>query len=134
MRYRCSFSPCFPIFTKFPRAFSTTPPPAELLAAAAHGEPRPHHPTSRHRAHQSRPASLVLTPRCPAAAWPDRRQDELRHRLPCFVPPLGRHLGARVRGPHREAAAAPPHATACVAGLGKLPLPLTSGARWLGGS
>ena len=136
------------------------PPPAELLAAAVRRGPCSRCPTPCLRAHRSRPAALTLAPRRPAAAWPRGRLDELCRHLPCFASPLGRRrrcpprrLGARVHGPHRAAAAASPRGPplaaavagppalrpraaarhgACVAGLGRPPLPLTSGARWSG--
>ena len=128
----------------------TVPPPPYAAGSASAALP-PHL-----RAHRSRPAALVLSPRHPAAAWPRRRRPEPRRRRLCVAPPLGsagadRHAawlhargshgaaaGAPPRGTPPAAAAggpwpalgAPPHAAPCVAEQGKKPLPLTSGARW----
>ena len=92
------------------------------------------HAAAGHRARRRRTARVTLAPpsaplaRAPVPPDPaDARTAPLRRRLalpppaqarrrfPCFAPPLGRHhrrpprrLGARSRGPHRDAAAAPP--------------------------
>ena len=117
------------------------------------------HAAADRAAQRHRTARATLTPphatlaRAPEPPEPaDAHPAPLRCLL-CFAPPLGfacaDHPAAwgRARRPHRAllprrragrrplgpAPGAAPHAAVCVAGQGRLPLPLTSGARWSGG-
>ncbi|KAG2586304.1 hypothetical protein PVAP13_5NG054032 [Panicum virgatum] len=102
----------------------TAPPPPYAAGSASAALP------PRLRAHRSRLAALVLTPRRPAAAGPHRRRPEPCRRLLCLAPPLG-FAGAgrpaawgRERGPRRTAAIAPPRETPPAAAAVGLASPL----------
>ena len=108
MSHWCSCSPRSFVFTKFPRSFQASPPPAELsrrrrtLSATLEPPPStlarapgPPYPTGAH-------------PRRSAAARAPPPPAQARRRFPCFAPPLGhrsrwppRRSGSRTWAPRR---------------------------------